>query len=59
MNTTTHDADDADDDAITDEDEDNLICEMNIHADHYRRCKAKAAHDPVLQKKMLLSPGKR
>ena len=33
-----------------DDDEDNLICEMNTHADHYRLCKAKAAHDAVLGK---------
>ena len=39
-----------DDDAITDDDEDNLICETNTHADHYRLCKAKAAHDAVLGK---------
>ena len=37
-------------DAITDDDEDNLICEINTHADHYRLCKAKAAHDAVLRK---------
>ena len=35
-------------DAITDDDEDSLICEMNLNADNYRRCKAKGAHDPVL-----------
>ena len=39
-----------DDDAITDDDEDNLICEINTHADHYGLCKAKAAHDAVLGK---------
>ena len=37
-------------DAATDDDEDNLICEINTHADHYRLCKAKAAHDAVLGK---------
>ena len=37
-------------DAITADDEDNLICEINTHADHYRLCKAKAAHDAVLGK---------
>ena len=37
-------------DAVTDDDEDNLICEINTHADHYRLCKAKAAHDAVLGK---------
>ena len=37
-------------DATTDDDEDNLICEINAHADHYRLCKAKAAHDGVLGK---------
>ena len=38
------------DDATADNDEDNLICEMNTHADHYRLCKAKTAHDAVLGK---------
>ena len=38
------------DDSITDDDEDNLICEINTHSDHYRLCKAKAAHDAVLGK---------
>ena len=37
-------------DAAADDDEDNLFCEMNTHADHYRLCKAKAAHDAVLGK---------
>ena len=37
-------------DAITDDDEDNLICKINTHADHYRLCKAKAAHAAVLGK---------
>ena len=37
-------------DAAADDDEDNLICEMNTHADHYRLCRAKAAHDAVLGK---------
>ena len=41
---------DNEDDAATDDDEDNLICEINTHADHYRLCKAKAAHDAVLGK---------
>ena len=41
---------DDEDDASTDDDEDNLICEINTHADHYRLCKAKAAHDAVLGK---------
>ena len=36
------------DEATTDDDEDNLIYEINTHADHYRLCKAKAAHDAVL-----------
>ena len=36
--------------AITDEDEDNLICEVNLNADNYRLCKAKAAHDAVLER---------
>ena len=38
------------DDSITDNDEDNLICQINTHADHYRLCKAKAAPDAVLGK---------
>ena len=37
-------------DAAADDDEDNLICEMNTNADHYRLCKDKAAHDAVLGK---------
>ena len=41
---------DDEDDATTDDDEDNLICEINTNADHYRLCKAKAAHDAVLGK---------
>ena len=39
---------DNEDDASTDDDEDNLICGINVHADHYRLCKAKAAHDAIL-----------
>ena len=41
---------DGEDDATTDDDEDNLICELNTNADHYRLCKAKSAHDAVLGK---------
>ena len=41
---------DNEDDAAADDNEDNLICEMNTHADLYRLCKAKAAHDAVLGK---------
>ena len=37
-------------DTAGDNDEDNLICEMNTHADHYRLRKAIAAHDAVLGK---------
>ena len=37
-------------DAITDDDEDDLLCEINTYADHYRFCKAKAAHDAVFGK---------
>ena len=37
-------------DAAADDDEDNLVCEVNTHADHYRLCKTKAAHDAVLGK---------
>ena len=41
----------SDDDAATiNDDEDNIICEINLKADNYRRCKAKAAHDAVLGK---------
>ena len=36
--------------AITDDDEDNIICEINTHVDHYRLCKARASHDAVLGK---------
>ena len=36
--------------AITADDEDNLLCEVSTHADHYQLCKAKAAHDAVLGK---------
>ena len=36
--------------AITDDNEDDLICEINRNADHYRLCKAKAAHYAVLGK---------
>ena len=41
---------DNENDATTDDDEDNLICETNTHVDHHRLCKAKAAHDAVLGK---------
>ena len=37
-------------DAITDDDEDNLIYKTNLNADNYRLCNAKAAHDAVLGK---------
>ena len=37
-------------DAVFDDDEDDVICKLNTHADHYRLCKAKAAHDAVLGK---------
>ena len=39
-----------DDQPIIDDDEDNFICEINTHANRYRLCKAKAAHDAVLGK---------
>ena len=42
---------DNENDAATDDDEDNLICEINTHVDHSRICKTKAAHDAVLGKK--------
>ena len=35
---------------LCDDYEDNLICEMNRHANHYRLCEANAAHDAVLGK---------
>ena len=41
---------DDDDNPIIDDDEDNLICEINTHANRYRLCKAKAIHDAVLEK---------
>ena len=41
---------DHEDDATADNYEDNLVCEMNTHADHYRLCQAKAAHHVVLGK---------
>ena len=44
---------DNEDDAATDDDEDNLICEINTPANHYRLSKAKAVHDAVLGKKTL------
>ena len=37
-------------DTISADDEDNLICEINTHVDHYRLCKAKTAHDAVFGK---------
>ena len=39
-----------DDDAIFDDDGDNLICEIKKHADHHRLCNSKAAHDSALGK---------
>ena len=38
---------DDDDNPIIDDDEDNFICEINTHANRYRLCKTKAAHDAV------------
>ena len=49
---------DDEDDATTDDYEDNLICEINTHADHYRLCKAKAAHDAVVGKSDASLPKK-
>ena len=37
-------------DGITDDDEHDLICEINTHADQYRLSKTKTAHDAVLGK---------
>ena len=37
-------------DAITADDEDNMICGRNLKADVYRLCKAKATHDAVSEK---------
>ena len=34
-------------DAITEDDEDDLICEMNTQSDNYRLCKANGAHEAV------------
>ena len=56
LDSNTKEADDVlvelsdDADAITDDEEDNLICEKNLNADNYRLCKAKAAHDAVFGK---------
>ena len=41
---------DDEDNAAIDDDEDNIICEVNTQADHYRLCKARVAHDAVLGK---------
>ena len=41
---------DDDDNPIIDDAEDNFICEIITHADRYRLCKTKAAHDAVLEK---------
>ena len=38
-------------DTVTDDDEDNLICEIFSNTENHRLCKAKAAHDAVLGKK--------
>ena len=52
----TNEADDildelsVDADAITDNDEDNLLCEINLNANKKRLCRAKAAQDAVLRK---------
>ena len=52
MNTNEHNdaIDEIPDDAgtVTDVDEGNLICEINLNADNYRLGKTKAAHDAVL-----------
>ena len=39
-----------DDKPNTDDDEYNLLCEINLNAEHYRLCKDKAAHDAVMRK---------
>ena len=39
-----------DDNLIIDDEEDNFIREVNTHANRYRLCKAKAAHDAILGK---------
>ena len=41
---------DADDDAVTDDDGDNLIVEMKTHANLYRLCQGKTAEGVVLRK---------
>ena len=38
------------DDPTTDDDGDNLICEMILNADNYQLCKAKTAYSAVLEK---------
>ena len=45
-----HEPHDDDDNLIINDDEENFICEVNPHANRYRLCKAKAAHDAVLGK---------
>ena len=45
-------------DALTDDDEDNLICETNLNTDNYSLCKTKAALEAVLGK-IETSPAKR
>ena len=45
---------DDDNNLITVDDEENFICEINAHANRYRLCKTKAAHDAVPGKSTLL-----
>ena len=41
---------DEDDNPIIDDDEDKFNCEIDTHADRYRLCTAKVAHDAILRK---------
>ena len=34
-------------DTITNDEKDDLVCEINLHAYNYTLCKSKAAHDDV------------
>ena len=47
-----------DDEPTADEDEDNLICEINLYSENYRLCKTTTAHDTVLGKNDASLPKK-
>ena len=44
----------ADADAITDDDDDNLICKKNLNAENYRLCKAKVSGMTLPQEELML-----